>query len=574
MKLLNLVIENFRCIGYLNWNPSNGLTCIVGAGDSGKTTILDAIELVLGTRWFQVSDTDFLGSNTENLIKITVIVGDLSEEAKNDKKMGLHLMGWNISDRILHEEPEDMYEPVVKVQLTIDHTFEPEWKLVNKEGESQKTLSTRERAIFGLVRLGSEIDRHFTWNQRSALMNLITQEDGDEKNGIRHIFTEIYKDLKKSINDSIKNKYNQTSKAVEKEAIGIGAYLDKEYRFMIDMQRALVNRGALALHDGDIPVRLAGLGTRRLVSLAIERLSAIEGKIILIDEVEQGLEPHRIRRVLKAIRDDLDLEKKSNTGFNQVIITTHSPTAVVELQAAQLTVANKNDKTLILTSPGSEMQALIRRAPEAFLGKKIIVCEGKTEIGLLRGLRDAWKEKHNGEAVENYGVVFVDGNGEEAKDTAVKLAKIGFDTSLFRDSDINLKAKELEKIINHNIKIFEWPCNCSTEKRVMLDIQDDTLQDVLDMLYEINDPQDLLSSIASNLNCDRTKLTKNLKNWDIKNKNNTDYRKAIAETALSKKWFKRIDLGEKLGEIIATEINSNQHLFQLLRKLEDWIYER
>ncbi|WP_268877133.1 ATP-binding protein [Derxia lacustris] len=40
-------ICNFRSVKALAWAPSAGINCLVGSGDSGKSTILDAIDLCL-----------------------------------------------------------------------------------------------------------------------------------------------------------------------------------------------------------------------------------------------------------------------------------------------------------------------------------------------------------------------------------------------------------------------------------------------------------------------------------------------------------------------------------------------
>ncbi|WP_432763235.1 AAA family ATPase [Echinimonas agarilytica] len=52
-------IRNFRGIESLFWNPHPGLNCLIGPGDSGKSTILDAIDLCLGARRnFSFTDAD------------------------------------------------------------------------------------------------------------------------------------------------------------------------------------------------------------------------------------------------------------------------------------------------------------------------------------------------------------------------------------------------------------------------------------------------------------------------------------------------------------------------------------
>lgn len=45
-KLFHLHIENFRGIKKFDHSFNGGMTCIIGRGDSGKTTILDAISYV------------------------------------------------------------------------------------------------------------------------------------------------------------------------------------------------------------------------------------------------------------------------------------------------------------------------------------------------------------------------------------------------------------------------------------------------------------------------------------------------------------------------------------------------
>ena len=43
-------VENFRAVKNLRWLPGAGINCLIGPGDSGKSTILDAIDLCLGAR--------------------------------------------------------------------------------------------------------------------------------------------------------------------------------------------------------------------------------------------------------------------------------------------------------------------------------------------------------------------------------------------------------------------------------------------------------------------------------------------------------------------------------------------
>ena len=64
MYISSIQIKNFRCFDdqphEIEFNP--GLTVLVGENDSGKSAILDAIRIVLGTTdlgWYHLESTDF-----------------------------------------------------------------------------------------------------------------------------------------------------------------------------------------------------------------------------------------------------------------------------------------------------------------------------------------------------------------------------------------------------------------------------------------------------------------------------------------------------------------------------------
>lgn len=64
-RIGKIEIANFRGIPLLAWRPKPGINCPIGLGDSGKSTVLDAIDLCLGARRnIQFSDADFFGLDT------------------------------------------------------------------------------------------------------------------------------------------------------------------------------------------------------------------------------------------------------------------------------------------------------------------------------------------------------------------------------------------------------------------------------------------------------------------------------------------------------------------------------
>ena len=107
-------IQNFRSIKELNWNPNPGLNCLIGSGDSGKSTILDAIDLALGARRsFNFTDADFHKLNTQEPIMITVTIGGLDDELMNVDKYGFFLRGFNHTSLEIDDEPQPDDEAVL-----------------------------------------------------------------------------------------------------------------------------------------------------------------------------------------------------------------------------------------------------------------------------------------------------------------------------------------------------------------------------------------------------------------------------------------------------------------------------
>lgn len=102
------------------------------------------------------------------------------------------------------------------------------------------------------------------------------------------------------------------------------------------------------LHDGEVPLLNFGLGTRRLTSLSIQDQAMAGGSIIAIDEVEHGLEPHRLAQTLR------HLKKRTVAGELQVIMTTHSPITVETLSAIDLVVVHSDGAGVTTCQPVPE----------------------------------------------------------------------------------------------------------------------------------------------------------------------------------------------------------------------------
>ena len=91
MKILNLKIRNFRGIEELDWAlPDKQVFCLIGKGDSTKSTILEAIRYALYPNWNLVFyDTDFYLCEIDEPIVIEVTIGNLIDEFCSLEKVGV-----------------------------------------------------------------------------------------------------------------------------------------------------------------------------------------------------------------------------------------------------------------------------------------------------------------------------------------------------------------------------------------------------------------------------------------------------------------------------------------------------
>lgn len=77
--ILKLKIDRFRGLQALDWKPSSGMNIVLGGGDAGKTTILDAIALLLSpSNSFVLSYADYWQRKVENEFVIQPILALLA----------------------------------------------------------------------------------------------------------------------------------------------------------------------------------------------------------------------------------------------------------------------------------------------------------------------------------------------------------------------------------------------------------------------------------------------------------------------------------------------------------------
>ena len=125
MIVRRLSIRNFRGIKSCEWSIDQRLVALVGAGDSAKTTLLDAMGLVLSPNYNpQFTDADFYAFDTSEPITIEAVVTDLPDGLVKESQLGKDRSGLQPDGTLVHD-PLDGAEECLVVRLTVTADLEP-----------------------------------------------------------------------------------------------------------------------------------------------------------------------------------------------------------------------------------------------------------------------------------------------------------------------------------------------------------------------------------------------------------------------------------------------------------------
>ena len=182
MRIVFVEIENFRGIKRLAWAPTATVNCLIGPGDSTKTTILDAIELALNPKpYSSADDSDFYNLDFNQQIKITITLAGLSPEFSSDDRYGMYLRGWQAQEAKLEDEPGGGLEDALSIRVIIDKSLEARWIIFNDridESESDPlTVRYKDAKQLATTRLGPFAERHLGWGRHSVLSRLSESTD-------------------------------------------------------------------------------------------------------------------------------------------------------------------------------------------------------------------------------------------------------------------------------------------------------------------------------------------------------------------------------------------------------------
>jgi putative ATP-dependent endonuclease of OLD family len=544
LRIRHIAVSNFRGIKTLSWRVKGNFHCIVGRGDSCKTTILSAIDYALSPRQLSFDDSDFFNQDVsqEVVIQVTLSEWDAAnsdvKQLFQESKFAQYTCG--LSDAGPVAEPQADGVTAISVSLRVDKSLEPKWFVVKgrdeRGDEDRKPIYAADRAVLGLSRLDLFSDNHFTWGRSTILTRL----HGNNQANLNTVLSTLSREMRQAdisahpgiaacqgIADSVKEQ-------AQKAGVNLTSLAPR-----IDVQRQSTGSGAVSLHEAEVPLRSKGSGSKKLISAAMQMQLHGGKNIALIDELEIGLEPHRIRGLIHRLK----------STAQQVFATTHSPVVLRELSVAsgELHVC-KRDVTGLVTVQDlnvvPDIQRFVRSNAEAFLGSKIVACEGATEIGCLRAY-DVFRVRTDKEPPvwALSAAYFNAGGASEIKAAAPKLVSLGYRTAALADNDAkdNLSAEDVATLTAGGVTVCQWDEGNSTERQLFIDMPWPYVPELLKRICANHESYELataVDAISKEPRVASLALGTAIDSWP----ESVLLRQVIGDLAHKSAWIKRIDL--------------------------------
>ncbi|PRR76607.1 ATP-dependent nuclease [Clostridium thermopalmarium] len=430
MFLSELRISNFRCFDgtehSICFNP--GLTVLVGENDSGKSAIMDAIRIVLGTTdfgWNRIEIDDFYNEDTSLEISIICKFSDLTEdeqaaflecltyEEQNEKKVAFLYLHWKCRYLSAFKPPRS-----VSTLST--------GKVSNGPSPSAEAKELLRITYLRALRDAYSDMQSGHHSRLSQIMQNVSnlnqgedeyQEGMDLQNlsliGIANLSNDLLAShpALKSINEDMTKILSEQmllKKDTVQTRLAVAGANSRDIQKTISLLEKLdlaVDKNASAMQGK------AGLGTSNIMSMACELLLHKEAEIIkrssflLIEEPEAHI---HAQRQLKLIQS---LETESEKKHQQIIITTHSPLLTSVVKLSNIVIVKEGnvyplaDKYTQLENDDYKFLEKYLDATKAnlFFARSVIIVEGPGEALLLPTLA-----KLIGYSLTDFGTSLVD----------------------------------------------------------------------------------------------------------------------------------------------------------------------
>lgn len=386
MFIKEINIENFKCFkGKFNLKLNEGLNILVGDNEAGKSTVLEAIHLVLtgllNGRYLKNELTQYLFNND-------IVSEYINKLAKGESESPPHILievfvaGENLARFEGDGNSERRKECGISLTIAFDEKYQSEYEALIRGGNiktipieyydvfwtscARETITARSIPIKSAL-IDSSSSRYQNGSDiyiSRIVRDFLEPEDvvriAQAHRKMRDVFLDD--DAIKSINVKIKDATHISNKDV---------------KLSVDLSSKNAWENSLMTCLDDVPFHYIGKGEQCIVKtkLALSHKKSQEANILLLEEPENHLSHTKLNQLIHEI--------KVNGKGKQIIISTHSSFVANKLGLESLILLN-NQETVKLNDLQSETMSFFEKLSgydtlRLILCKKAILVEGDSD---------------------------------------------------------------------------------------------------------------------------------------------------------------------------------------------------
>ena len=546
--LCELVIEHYRGLEKIEMEEiSNGTNLIIGPNDAGKTTILEAIKLLLSLgQGVVLTASDYYLKDINNGFEIkgkVMCEWDSNIEASNEYG---HTLQQDEGDKKTPRITSDSFDIVVTGtdNMQLSHSVDNS----NKLPKHVIDAAMKSLAATHLVGSNQAVDG-VQINATVAQSAPLDASNGDDQESAPPVKSE-----NEFATPTIQSEMVGTLQKVFRKNGLIRSIQNSSPESIVGSRLAEMN---LTTEQAgvQIPISCWGAGNYGLA----DRLATIQvsGPILLIDKIEGDLDSKRQHIPYKNILE----------STKQSFVSTISPTILsfpINLENSEnLTIWHVDRERKIAKSAGKHTKTAHRSQPSAFFSTIPVIGEGATEVGLL----DILLNRTFKDGYEIHGIDIYSGNGNQgtiflASEWRNSNHKLFYFVDNEEDPSLAEKLQILKRDLNQGA--FQWP-EGNSEKNIINAVPEANFERLIRHPTDDGKTRARLRTVLEYLN-KRLPKDQHLTYDFVKRVAGDECRQIVIDVASSKtpnwfkgkshekfknsgnKWFKSFEGGKELGE--------------------------
>jgi predicted ATPase len=454
LQITKIVVENYKVLRKIDLDLNEGLTIIVGDNEAGKTSLLEAIDLVLSGQLGGRSIANDLGPY---LFNQALVAEYFSKLKKGDAVPPPHVL----VEAYFSDVPElaafrgtnnslNRNLPGVSLRIDLNEAFQTDYDLYVAAPESPHAVpveyySVQWRSFANLPMIARSVPIKSLMVDTHASRTLT---------GADHYIARIINEVlsaKQRVGLSLSYRQLKTDFLKRGEIEEVNQYFadhqgevsDKTLTVSVDISSRSTWETNLTPYLDSIPFANAGKGEQSSVKMKLALTAQAKAHVFLIEEPENHLSYPNMWRLIDKIHAAAD--------GKQVVIATHSSFVLNKLGADKVVLFSQN-KTLRLTGLPNETREYFMKLPghdtlRLILARRAILVEGPSDELVIQR---AYKDKYGKSPLER-GVDVI-----SVKSLAFKrfldIAKLlGIQAKVVTDNDGDIEAlkKRYEGYLDH-----------------------------------------------------------------------------------------------------------------------------